>query len=124
MKDTGAERRRYRRIPLRVRLLVKRTLSAQEGSSEPGETKDVSLAGVYFTTATWKQVQPHEVVTVSVAVPRDQTRDFPFSRLAGRARVVRVETIQGEMTGEPRLGVALEFGDDLTVLTAAPEHGW
>lgn len=121
---TASERRRYRRVPVTAHVLAKRMLTEQQSAFEAGVAKDVSLAGVYFTTSAWKSVQPQEVLTLSIAVPRQQTRDFPFSRLAGRGRVVRVDTMSGDTSKASRLGIALEFGDDLTVLTAAPEHGW
>ena len=98
--------------------------TGERGVFEPGETKDVSLAGVYFTTPAWQDVQPQEILTVSVSVPREQSRDFPFSRLAGRGRVVRVDALSGETPDERRLGIAVEFAEDLSILTAAPEHGW
>ena len=120
----GGERRRHRRVPLSVHVLAKRMGADERGVFESGETKDVSLAGVYFTTPAWQDVRPQEVLTVSVSVPREQSRDFPFSRLAGRGRVVRVDAVSGETPEERRLGLAVEFADDLTVLTAPPEHGW
>ena len=97
----------------------------ERGVFETGETKDVSLAGVYFTTPAWQDVRPQELLTLSVSVPREQSRDFPFSRLVGRGRVVRVEPLHGEVPDAARrLGIAVEFADDLTVLSAPPEHGW
>ena len=120
----GSERRRHRRVSLSVPVLAKRMGMEERGVFETGETQDVSLAGVYFTTSAWRDVQPQEVLTVSIAVPREQSRDFPFSRLAGRGRVVRVGPADDATPKEPRLGIALEFAEDLTVLTAPPEHGW
>ena len=124
VKTAGSERRRHRRVPLAVRVLAKRVRVGECGVFEAGQTTDVSLAGVYFTTAAWRDVQPQEMLTVSVSVPREQSRDFPFSRLAGRGRVVRVDPMGAAMPGSPQVGVAVEFADDLTVLSAAPEHGW
>ena len=124
MNTPGAERRRHRRVPLAVHVLAKRTAMGERGVFEAGEARDLSLAGVYFTTSAWRDVQPQEVLTVSIAVPRKQSRDFPFSRLAGRGRVVRVGPADDATPEEPRLGIALEFAEDLTVLTAPPEHGW
>ena len=124
MQTPGSERRRHRRVPLSVHVLAKRTAAGEQGIFESGETKDVSLAGVYFTTPAWQDVQPQEVLTLSISVPREQSRDFPFSRLAGRGRVVRVDPQSGETPDERRVGIAVEFADDLTVLTAPPEHGW
>ena len=124
MNSAGSERRRYRRVPLSVHVLARRSSTAGQGAFEAGETQDVSLGGMYFTTAAWRDVQPQDMLTLSVSVPRDHTRDFPFSRLAGRGRVVRVDRVRDHEPGPPQLGIAVEFADDLTMLTAAPEHGW
>ena len=127
VKIAPSERRRYRRIPLPVQVLAKRAQPGEPGESDrfqSGLVQDVSLAGVYFTTPAWKRIEPQEMLTVSISVPREQSRDFPFSRLVGRGRVVRVQPVEGETPNTAQLGIALEFADDLTVLAAAPEHGW
>ena len=124
MQPSGSERRRHRRVSLSVNVLAKRVASGDTGLFEEGTTTDVSLAGVYFTAPAWKDLRAQEVLTISISVPREQARDFPFSRLAGRGRVVRVDEVLGDTPQEKRLGVAVEFADNLTVLTAAPEHGW
>ena len=117
----GIDRRRHRRIDLSVPILARRH---NEGSAAPfkeGIARDLSLAGVYFTTAGWHELMQDESMTISVSIPPEQVRGFPFSRLAGRGRVVRVEELAKVSTGGPTMyGVALEFGQDLTVLTAAP----
>ena len=124
MQPSGSERRRHRRVSLSVNVLAKRVAAGDTGLFEEGTTTDVSLAGVYFTAPAWKDLRAQEVLTISISVPREQARDFPFSRLAGRGRVVRVDEVLGDTPQEKRLGVAVEFADNLTVLTAAPEHGW
>jgi hypothetical protein len=83
-------------------------------------TKDLGLAGVYFETDAETGFAVDEVVMTSVAVPELQRRAFPFTRLAGRGRIVRVQELPG---GEKRIGIALEFGDDVTALTALPTRG-
>lgn len=119
----GAERRRYRRIQLAVPLQARKIESDEPGNFREGVTKDISLAGIYFTTSAWQQIEQDESLMVSVAVPRERAREFPFSRLAGRGRVVRVEELAKVREAGPRLyGVAVEFGDDLTVLTTTPDN--
>lgn len=117
----GIDRRRHRRIDLTVPILARRNNDGNGASFHEGVAKNLSLAGLYFTTAGWRELQADEIMTVSVSVPPEQVRHFPFSRLAGRGRVVRVDELAKVDSSGPTLyGVALEFGEDLTVLTAAP----
>jgi hypothetical protein len=46
---------------------------------------------------------------MSLTVPRDNTRDFPFSRLIGKARIARIE----------EAGIALEFSEHMSRLFVA-----
>ena len=117
----GIDRRRHRRIDLTVPILARRNTDGNAATFKQGVAKNLSLAGVYFTTAGWKELEADEVMTVSVSVPPEKVRNFPFSRLAGRGRVVRVDELAKVASEGPTLyGIALEFGEDLTVLTAAP----
>ena len=86
--------------------------------------KNISLAGVYFETTDGHAYQLNDAMITSVSIPESHTRDFPFTRLAGRSRVVRVKELpQAESTEAKRFGVALEFGSDVTALTARPSRG-
>ena len=124
MERSGIERRRGRRVSLGAPLLVWRV-----GAQEPRRiaelaAKNVSLAGVYFETDSAQTYAVDEILVTSVAIPESQRRDFPFTRLAGRSRVVRVSELSPlEPDEHKRLGVALEFGNDVTVLTAAATRG-
>lgn len=118
-----ADRRRDRRIQMALPMHARKIESDAPGHFREGVTKNISLAGVYFTTSAWPTIDQHESLMVSVAVPRERAREFPFSRLAGRGRVVRVEGLTNAPESGPRhYGVAVEFGDDLTVLTTTPEN--
>ena len=117
----GIDRRRHRRIDLTLPILARLSSDGTGATFKEGVAKNVSLAGVYFTTAGWHALDRDEVMTVSVSIPPEKARNFPFSRLAGRGRVVRVEELAKiESPGPTLYGVALEFGEDLTVLTTAP----
>ena len=122
MEDTrDIDRRRHRRIDLTVPILARRNTDGNGAAFKQGVAKNLSLAGVYFTTAGWHELTKDEIMTVSVSIPPERVRSFPFSRLAGRGRVVRIEELAKVASDGPTLyGVALEFGEDLTVLTAAP----
>lgn len=87
-------------------------------------TDNISLAGVYFQADEPEGFRVNDVVMASVAIPEAQRRAFPFTRLAGRGRVVRVHKLPDASASQrARIGVALEFGEDLTALTALPSRG-
>jgi len=116
-----AERRRGRRIPLTAPLLIRH---AHVSPTEPFTslvTKNISLAGVYFETEHPDSFSVNDTVIASVSIPEPLRRDFPFARLAGHSRVVRVEQLpRREEHACASSGVALEFSDDIIILTATP----
>lgn len=116
-----AERRRGRRVPLHASLLLRRL--DQQAPSEH-TIQNVSLAGAYFETDQTDRWSLDDVVIASVLVPESQRRLFPFTRLAGRGRIVRITELSERAPNErKRAGIALEFGHDLTALTAIPARG-
>ena len=122
MQQGHSERRRGRRIDLQVPLLIRRTDASNE-TFDQQVTKNVSLAGVYFETDDHQTFTMNETVIASVSVPESHTREFPFTRLAGRGRVVRIKSLPSESdSGKKRPGIALEFGEDITALTAIPHR--
>ena len=124
MEQGSVDRRRGRRARVQASLLVRRGATPGTTSVREEVTSNISLAGVYFETEHGDQYTMNEMVTASVAVPDQQTRQFPFRRLSGRTRVVRVNELpSGTPSGRRRFGVALEFGDDVTALTAIPSPG-
>lgn len=123
MEQGGIERRRGRRMALEAPLLIRR-MGDEASQTLQEATKNVGLAGVYFETHAGNPYTVNEVVMTSVAVPEPQRRFFPFTRLTGRGRVVRVTELPPQSPAGPiQYGVALEFGDDLTALTALPVWG-
>ena len=125
MPQGSVDRRRGRRARVRAPLTIRRLGSGQPGvASQEEVTENISLAGVYFETEHDGAYDFNDVILASVAIPEPQTRHFPFTRISGRSRVVRINELprQGS-TGHSRFGVALEFGDDLTALTAIPTRG-
>ena len=122
--DRGSiERRRGRRVSLDAPLQIR-----QVGASEPRPVKDevtrnISLAGVYFETDE-DAYTLNDVVITSVSIPESRRREFPFTRIAGRGRIVRVNELPPQtVSGRKRLGIALEFAEDVTALTATPTRG-
>lgn len=124
MKQGDVERRRGWRASIKAPLVIRRLGAQEPGPLKEELTENISLAGVYFETEKGNTYTMNDVVMASVAVPESQTRQFPFTRLAGRSRVVRVNELSGESPGgRKRFGIALEFGEDVTALTAIPNRG-
>ena len=122
-KQGSVERRRGRRASVEAPLLIRRT-GAQGVTPKEEIAQNVSLAGVYFETEEGHPYANNEIVMASVSIPEAHARNFPFTRLAGRGRVVRVEDVpQEDRSGGKRFGIALEFGHDLTALSAIPARG-
>ena len=124
MQQGSVERRRGRRIDLQAPLLIRRRIGTREPGPFTEQTTDnLGLAGVYFETDDG-DFEVNEVVMTSVSIPESQRRGFPFTRLAGQGRVVRVQALTGASgDGQKKYGVALEFGNDLTALTSIPSRG-
>mgnify|MGYP001589481425 CR=1 FL=1 len=120
------ERRQARRVDLRVPILVRSAEEDPQGMWHEGTTKDLSCSGVYCTVRAWKPIAANDIVTLSIALPQRLHHAFPFSRLAGRGRVVRVDELA--RSSEPattRLGLAVAFDNkEFTVLAAASGNGY
>ena len=124
MKQESVDRRRGRRANVQAPLLIRRLATDQPEAVKEEVTQNISLAGVYFETEQGNRYAQNEIVLASVSIPESQTRQFPFTRVAGRSRVVRVNELpQQSPSSRKRFGVALEFGDDVTALTAIPSRG-
>jgi len=123
MGEGGVERRRGRRVRFEAPLLIRRVGDGTTGPFQENVSKNASLAGLYFETEDAEAFAVDETVVTSLSVPEAERRDFPFTRLAGLSRVVRVEELPPRETGKKRFGIALKFGDDVTTLTATPARG-
>ncbi len=115
------ERRRNRRVDLQIPIEVRRAEPEGAPYAEHAKTLNVSLSGVYFEVPPGDRYAPDDVVVVSIEIPEARYQKFPCTRLAGRSRVVRIDELpegrrQGERPGK-RQGVALEFSENLTVLS-------
>ena len=111
------EQRSHRRAEVEGRV----ELRGLEAGSKPlvGRADNASLAGVYAKVPAPFPWQPGALVSCTVNFPPEATRLFPFSRLAGRGRVVRVFEQQGKRsadTKEGEVGVAIAFTSDVTAL--------
>jgi hypothetical protein len=103
------EKRRFKRLDMSLPTELRHFSSEGKGESSEGKIVNISYNGAYVIDISLKNIKTDDTLTISLSVPRDETRDFPFSRIAGKAKVVRVE----------KNGVALEFNEDINRLFVA-----
>ena len=121
MEHKNVERRRGRRVDLEAPLVIRRLGVRESRSLTEQVTKNIGLGGVYFETDQAGGYGVNEMLMTSISILESQRREFPFTRLAGPTRVVRVNELSSSQTqGTKRFGIAIEFGNDLTILTATP----
>ncbi len=124
MEQGSVERRRGRRVDLQAPLLIRRIGTREPGPFKEETVANISLAGVYFETEQPDSYTANDVMMTSVSIPEAQRREFPFTRLAGRSRVAWIKELPpGAPEGRKRFGVAIEFGNNVTALTAIPPRG-
>ena len=119
MPQGSVELRRGRRINLQASVLLKPAAAGAAAPFDERPVDNISLAGVYFEIEGVNPYAVNDVIITSVAIPESQRRDFPFTRLVGRGRVVRVDELPPQ-NDRKRFGVALQFGADVTALTTVP----
>lgn len=121
------ERRHYRRAELDVPVAIhplKEGGTAQTERAITGQIKNLSLAGLYCYTKAPCPLKAGEQVACAIAIPREQARFFPFTRLTGKGWVVRTESVpMGRRAGESQseeelMSVAVAFTQDVTALGA------
>ena len=92
-------------LPIKLRRIT------EEGKKEAIETitSNVSYNGAYVIDRDLKNIKPNDKLHMTLSVSRDEARDFPFSRITGIAKVIRVE----------KEGCALEFSEHISRFCAA-----
>ena len=103
------EKRRFKRLDLALPAELRCVTREGKKEAQEGVTINVSYNGACIGDITIKNVKAEDTLNVTLSVPRDEARDFPFSRITGKARVVRVE----------KDGIALEFNEDINRLFIA-----
>ena len=103
------EKRKSKRLDLSLPMSIRHDSDDGKEKKQEGLAINVSYNGAYVVDISLKDMKPEDKINISLSVPRDDARDFPFSRIIGEARVVRVE----------KEGVALEFGDEISRLFVA-----
>jgi len=116
----SGDHRRWRRVRLSLPAQLGKSLKGikrKGGGLSPhtGETRDLSPGGAYVTVNGVNPFARGELLKLSIAIPWESRHVFPFSRITGSSRVVRVEELPISDEGR-QTGVALEFCDDVTVL--------
>ena len=117
-RERPVNRRRSPRVRLGVP--VRLSYGAGSGGAVPagtGESADVGLGGVYLTTEEQGPFVPGELLTISIMIPWELRGLFPFSRILGRSRIVRVE--RAATSQSQRTGLALAFCDDQVTMLGA-----
>ena len=105
------ERRKYRRLPIRLDLSCREVGLVAE-KFHTGRTVNVSPGGLYFETAD-KVFKPGEHITVKLSIPPTTGLLESGGSISGMAKVLRTDIVSSSRkdTGSSsgRYGVALEF---------------
>lgn len=111
------DRRRWHRVKLAVPVQVHAGTEARNPGVCPGTwvSRDVSTGGVYVMTNEKGVFVPDDILKVVIAIPWEAQKLFPFSRIAGLCRVVRVDE-PAASNAEGRLGLALAFCNEQVAL--------
>ena len=103
------EKRQSKRLDISLPINVNRGAADKKREAQEGLTLNLSYHGAYVINIDIKNIKPQDKVNISLSVPKDDRRDFPFSRLTGEAEVMRVE----------KDGVSLKFDEGIARLFAA-----
>lgn len=103
------EKRSFKRLSLSLPMKLRRITEAGKEEIIEAVTSNVSYNGAQVMNMDSANIKPNDNLHISLSVPRDEARDFPFSRITGKVRVVRVEN---EACG-------LEFSSDISRLFVA-----
>jgi len=105
------ERRRYRRLPLKVPVLFTITTKTGTTITRSGITGNVSPGGVFFRTSAAGDLEPQQSLTVKLLIPRGSDPSEATVSLSGEARLAWKKQFPQESPGEAseRWGVAVQF---------------
>ena len=103
------EKRRFKRLDLSLPMKLRRISSDGKEEVVEGATANISYYGAYVVDIDLKNIKPNDNLHITLSIPRDEARDFPFSRIIGKAKVIRAE----------KESCALEFSEDVSRLCIA-----
>ncbi len=112
------DRRHWTRAVIEIPVEVSREKTGRGAafSAVTAQASNISAGGVYLAISEEPSVRVGEILRVSITIPAELRRMFPFSLIEGPSRVVRVETVS---VPEERLqGLALAFCEGMTRLGA------
>ena len=118
-RDGGRyDQRRTHRVKLSVPVHLCPDTAQQEGAgyAYAGRSENLSTGGVYLRTRDGGPFVPGEILQATISIPPASRRVFPFSRIAGSCRVIRVETLSPTTQEQ---GLALAFCGNTTFLRAS-----
>jgi len=103
------ERRRYKRMPVRLAVTC-RKVGSGTGRSFSGYTVNVCPGGIYFQSGA-DVLEPDNLVKVGLTIPPSAGLLEYGGRIAGFARVLRVDPCHDKTAGGSvkKYGVAVEF---------------
>ena len=103
------EKRKFKRLGLSMPVRLRQALSDGKEKINNGISSNISYSGVYIKDINAAGMMQGDSLGISILVPRVFANEFPFSRLIGKARVVRAEGNSA----------ALEFNRDIYRLCIA-----
>ena len=114
------DRRSRQRIALAVPVhLGRAAIGEVEGvAAATGETANLSTGGVYLITDAVGPFEPGDMLRISIEIPQESRRAFPFSRITGPCQVVRTQQFPSA-DPDARWGLALEFCQDRITMLGA-----
>jgi c-di-GMP-binding flagellar brake protein YcgR len=101
------DRRRHERVNVSFPFVIRKLRAGAEEFRQEFIAKDISAAGLFFHAPRRFPFRPGDEVSVNISPPENVGDTFPFSRLFGKAKVVRIEDLL--VKGEGEVGVALGF---------------
>ncbi len=103
------EKRKFKRLELSLPVQLRQILSDGKEEVNNGVSSNISYSGVYIKDINAAGMMPGDNLNISILIPRAFAKEFPFSRLIGKAKIVRAE-------GD---SAALEFDKDIHRLCIA-----
>ena len=121
--ESRVNRRHWRRLALSAPVQLHRgPRLSRADAPRTADARTISPGGLYVTTRDPFVYEPGEILAVSLSIPQETRRAFPFSRVAAACRVVRIDPLEGtEPPGD--VGLALAFCEDGSTMLGATRNG-
>lgn len=103
----GAEKRKFKRLPLKLHLSCHRVDSSPE-MLHTGRTLNVGPGGIYFETSS-KMFEPGHLIKIDMSIPPTEGILEFGGRVSGFAKVLRTHRIDVDSADSGYHGVAVEF---------------